>query len=46
MFLVHPIQVTAAVLFFQLFISQRSVHNLEWNRKNSVCIGIKNVANL
>ena len=33
-------------LFFKPCISQRYVHNLEKNWKNSVCIGAKNFANL
>ena len=33
-------------LFFKLFISQRYVHNLERNWKNSDFIDVKNFANL
>ena len=33
-----------AKLFFKLCISQRYVHILERNRKNSVCIRVKNFA--
>ena len=36
----------AAEVFFKLYISQRYVRNFEWNKKNSVCIGVKNFANL
>ena len=35
-----------AELFFKLCISQRYVHNLKPNWKDSVCIGVKNFANL
>ena len=40
-FLVHPIQV-----ILKICISQRYVHNLERNWKNSVYIGVKNFTNL
>ena len=35
-----------AEFFFKLCISQRYMHNLERNQKNSVCVGVKNFANL
>ena len=45
----HPRQVTGSTccgFFFKLLISQRFLHNLERNWKNSVCIDVENFAHL
>ena len=47
--LVHPIEVTRSTycgIVFKLCMPQRYVNNLERYWNNSVCIGVKNFANL